>query len=397
MISNAYENTTAPQIESAGSEVMGVYDVAIIGGGLAGLSLSIQLAKKGYSIVLFEKEKYPFHRVCGEYISLESWNFLENLGYPLSDLDLPLIKKLIVSAPNGTYIEHDLPLGGFGISRYKIDQEMAQLARRNGVHLLEERKVTDVNFIRSMFDVRCGTLHYQAKVVCGAFGKRSNLDIKWRRSFTERKPGKLSNYIGVKYHVETDFPPDTIALHNFKNGYCGISQVEDGKYCLCYLTNAENLRSSENSIIDLESNILQKNPFLKRIFHESKVLYRTPVTISQISFERKSQIENHILMVGDAGGMITPLCGNGMSMALHGSKIAANLIHKFLTKKISRQHLEQYYVEEWNLLFRARLRTGRFIQRMFGKEWLTNVFVRAVKPFPSFVSYLIRQTHGEPF
>jgi flavin-dependent dehydrogenase len=45
------------------------YDVAIIGGGLAGLSLSIQLAKKNYSVVLFEKEKYPFHKVCGEYIS----------------------------------------------------------------------------------------------------------------------------------------------------------------------------------------------------------------------------------------------------------------------------------------------------------------------------------------
>src|SRR6476660_6146229 len=121
------------------------YDVAIVGGGLAGLALAIQSARAGYKTVLFEREKYPFHRVCGEYISLESWNFLENLGYPLSDLDLPVIKKLIVSAPNGKYIEHGLPLGGFGISRYKIDHEMAQIARRNGVHLLEERKVTDVH------------------------------------------------------------------------------------------------------------------------------------------------------------------------------------------------------------------------------------------------------------
>ncbi len=40
-----------------------LYDVAIIGGGLAGLSLSIQLANAGYSIVLFEKEKYPFHKL----------------------------------------------------------------------------------------------------------------------------------------------------------------------------------------------------------------------------------------------------------------------------------------------------------------------------------------------
>jgi flavin-dependent dehydrogenase len=37
------------------------FDVAIVGGGLAGLSASILLAKAGYKIILFEKEKYPFH------------------------------------------------------------------------------------------------------------------------------------------------------------------------------------------------------------------------------------------------------------------------------------------------------------------------------------------------
>jgi flavin-dependent dehydrogenase len=52
----------------------------IAGGGLAGLALSIQCAQAGYRTVLFEKEKYPFHKVCGEYISFESWNFLEELG-----------------------------------------------------------------------------------------------------------------------------------------------------------------------------------------------------------------------------------------------------------------------------------------------------------------------------
>jgi menaquinone-9 beta-reductase len=72
------------------------YDVAIIGGGLAGLALSIQLAKKNYSVVLFEKEKYPFHKVCGEYISMESWNFLESLGLPLNSFGLPIIDTLIL-------------------------------------------------------------------------------------------------------------------------------------------------------------------------------------------------------------------------------------------------------------------------------------------------------------
>ena len=70
---------------------------------------------------LFEKEQYPFHKVCGEYISLESWDFLESLGLMLSDMQLPIIKNLIVTAPNGNQLQQALPLGGFGISRYKLD------------------------------------------------------------------------------------------------------------------------------------------------------------------------------------------------------------------------------------------------------------------------------------
>jgi flavin-dependent dehydrogenase len=52
------------------------YEVAIVGGGLAGLSAAISLARLGHSVVLFEKEKYPFHKVCGEYLSMECWDYL---------------------------------------------------------------------------------------------------------------------------------------------------------------------------------------------------------------------------------------------------------------------------------------------------------------------------------
>jgi flavin-dependent dehydrogenase len=249
-----------------------IYDAAITGGGLAGLSLSIQLAKAGYNVILFEKEKYPFHKVCGEYISLESWNFLEELGLPLSDWNLPIIKQLIISAPNGNFIKHDLPLGGFGISRYKIDAELAAIARSNGVTILEETKVTEILFEKKISTIQCGTDKFFAKVVCGTFGKRSNLDVKWKRSFTRQKNNKLNNYIGVKYHIQTEFPADQIALHNFKNGYCGVSKIEDNKYCLCYLTTAKNLQYCNNSIKKMEVDILQQNPFLKNIFSSSKIL-----------------------------------------------------------------------------------------------------------------------------
>ncbi len=373
------------------------YDAAIIGGGLAGLSLSIQLANAGYKIVLFEKEKYPFHKVCGEYISMESWNFIESLGLNLEKMNLPIIKKLIISSTNGKYIKQELSLGGFGISRYVLDNELNNIARQAGVKIYEETKVNDIVFNDDVFTLSTSALKIQCKVAAGTFGKRSNIDVKWSRDFIKKKNNSLNNYIGIKYHVKTELATDTIALHNFKGGYCGISKIEDGKYCLCYLTTAENLKANNNSIPEMEKNVLQQNPFLKEIFSNGKFLPAFPVTISQISFDKKSQVENNVLMIGDAAGMITPLCGNGMSMALHASKIAFDSINKFLQKNISRKEMESQYAATWNLEFAGRLQMGRRIQKLFGKKFTTNLIFAVVKAFPFIIQKLIRATHGKPF
>jgi flavin-dependent dehydrogenase len=374
-----------------------MYDVIITGGGLAGLALSIQLVKAGYRVALFEKETYPYHKVCGEYISLESWNFLEELGLPLSDWNLPIIRRLLLSAPNGQSLEQELPLGGFGISRYKIDAALADIARLAGVDLFESVKVTDMVFEKSQFRVQTSAGTFYSSVACGTFGKRSNLDVKWQRTFIRKRSTRLNNYIGVKYHVKGEFPADLIGLHHFRNGYCGISRIEDDQCCLCYMTTAENLRISGNSIPEMEKRILGQNPYLEQLFSSMIPLFGQPVTISQISFEKRTQVEEHILFIGDAAGMAPPLSGNGMSMALHGSKIAFQCINAFLQGQLARYELEQEYSDQWNRQFGRRLWMGRLLQRWFGSESRTNLLLSSLKPFPKLVSFLISQTHGQPF
>jgi menaquinone-9 beta-reductase len=307
-----------------------------------------------------------------------------------------MISKLIGTAPNGKQLKQKLPLGGFGISRYKLDAALKEIAVNNKVDVFENCKVADVSF-NNDFTLQTSKGEFTCRICCGSYGKRSNLDVKWKRNFIDRKAGKLNNYIGVKYHVQSDLPSDTIALHNFKNGYCGISRIEDGKYCLCYLTTAANLKEHDNSIDAMQAGILYQNPHLKNIFEHSKILYDTPVTISQVSFDKKSQVEDHVLLLGDAAGMITPLCGNGMSMALHGSKIAAEFIGQFLKGEIKRAELEIRYTQKWRSIFGKRLATGRFIQSMFGKTWVTNSFISFMKTIPFLTKALIRQTHGKPF
>ena len=371
------------------------YDVAIIGGGLAGLSAAIVLSRKGYKVLVLEKDDYPRHKVCGEYVSMESKPFLESLGLPVSAMGLPAISKLQVTDTRGNEVHAALPQGGFGISRYVLDDALARLAKEAGATLLTKAKADNVQQANGIFTVSAGAHNYTAKLACGTWGKRSNIDVKWQRPFITGKNKALNNYIGVKYHISYPWPADVIGLHNFKNGYCGISQIEDGKYCLCYLATAADLKHCGNDIKRLERKVLMKNEVLEQIFTNAIFDEGFPVTISQISFDKKELVRDGVLLLGDAAGMITPLCGNGMSMAFHSAKIAAGLVDDFLQARISRVQMEQGYREQWKKMFSTRISLGRLIQSNFGKERATSFFLRAVNALPFLRRRLIKGTSGE--
>lgn len=372
------------------------YDIAIIGGGLAGLSLAIQAATRGHKTVLFEREQYPFHKVCGEYISLESRPFLEKLGVPVSQMKLPVIKQVQTSDVKGRTYQFNLPLGGFGISRYYLDHTLYKIALNKGVNVVH-CKADAVHFSEEQFTITGIFGNISARVAAACFGKRSNIDVKLKRTFVNEQAHSLNNFIGVKYHIRLQHDETTIALHNFKDGYCGLSKIEGDTSCLCYLTTAANLQRSNNSITEMEQRILQVNPRLKHIFENAAFLYERPLTISKVSFSKKQQVEDHLLMVGDAAGMITPLCGNGMSMALHASKLAYEAIDPMLCNKISRAQMEEQYSHRWKEQFSTRLLAGRLVQKTFGGNTSTSMFLKMMHSFPTIANTLIRFTHGNPF
>ncbi|NGM64882.1 NAD(P)/FAD-dependent oxidoreductase [Sphingobacterium sp. SGR-19] len=372
------------------------YDIGIVGAGLAGLTAAIQLRKRGYSVVIFEKNSFPFHRVCGEYISFESWDYLTDCGIDLAGMTLPVIKKIQVSSLSGILLNADLDLGGFGISRYTIDGLLAMRAREIGVEVQDNCKVDHMEMCSDYYLIHSSTANVRVRMAIGAFGKRSNIDVNWKRDFISRKPNALNNYIGIKYHIKTSFPDDTIALHNFKNGYCGISKIEGNKYCLCYLTTASNLRDS-GGIKEMEQRFLYQNAYLRQLFEQSEFQYSQPLSISQISFDTKEPVFARTPLVGDTCGMITPICGNGMSMAMHSGKLLTQLVDKYLQKQLSLDDMLAAYVEEWKKQFAVRLRTGRFVQSQLGKEWRTNLFVSLLKKFPAITNRIMEKTHGRNF
>lgn len=367
--------------------------IVVVGGGLSGLITAFKLAQAGFQPVLIEKKKYPFHRVCGEYISNETVPFLKSMGLFPEKFLPPHINELQLTSVNGKAATLQLDLGGFGISRFSFDQFLYEQAKATGAYFLLDEEVTKLDFVEGKFYLQTNKQKLEADLVIGCFGKRSKLDMVLNRSFIQKR----SPYIGVKYHIRTDHPANRIALHNFKDGYCGISNIEDGKTNLCYLSHRDNVKKYGN-LPDLEENILFRNPFLKSIFKNSDFLFERPETINEISFETKAPVEDHVLMTGDAAGMITPLCGNGMAMAIHSAKILSELIIQSLNKKtFNRSELEQQYSNAWKNTFEKRLWAGRQIQKLFGKEWTSNVVVNLARHSKPVATWLVKKTHGESF
>ncbi|GAA4396665.1 hypothetical protein GCM10023187_05020 [Nibrella viscosa] len=363
-----------------------------MGGGLAGLVSALELSRVGWSVVLVERKTYPFHKVCGEYVSNEVRPYMEALGVDLAGLGAKAINRFQFSSPSGRLLEAPLDLGGFGISRFTLDYALYQLALEAGVTFLLGKQVESATFQEDSFRVTLNdTETLQGRLVIGAFGKRSKLDKQLERAFMQQP----SPYIGVKYHIRTDtFPEDVIALHNFPDGYCGMSAVEDGKYCLCYLTTRRNLKQFGN-IPDMERTILYQNPHLKQIYETAEFLYNKPEVINEISFAPKKAVEDHILMAGDSAGLITPLCGNGMAMAIHGARLVSDVANLYLNGQVNRPQLEKQYQAEWSRLFARRLWVGRNVQRLFGDAWLSEWAVTLFGTFRPLLREVMRQTHGE--
>ncbi|MEQ8358218.1 MAG: FAD-dependent monooxygenase [Cytophagales bacterium] len=361
------------------------YDIGIIGGGLAGLCLSIRLSNAGFKTALFEKKSYPFHRVCGEYVSMEALPYLKSLGFNPFDHGAVRITKLLVSGTSEISLKSNLDMGGFGLSRYVFDAELAKISRHSGTQIFENSLIQHIEKKEANWLIKSNdNRQFEVDQLIGAQGKRSNIDSRLRRKFLNKR----SPYVGIKYHIKYNQDEDLIALHNFRNGYCGISRVENDKYCLCYLVAASELKA-HGSIKSLEQNVLSENPHLKDIFNNAEFLYEKPLAINEITFSKKEINENGILMCGDAAGMIAPLCGNGMAMAIHSSKL--------LAESIILGQGQNNYKKNWEMNFSKRLWIGRAIQGTFGNKSLTNMTLSFFKAMPYLRDRLIRKTHGEEF
>lgn len=367
-------------------------DIVIIGGGLAGLTASIHLKTLGFSVTLVERDVYPKHKVCGEYISNEVKPYLDYLHLDIESLHTVDINTLHISTQSGKLLRTGLKLGGFGISRYTLDNYLYKVAGERGVNLIQDAVTQNHIQPDGSISTTLSGREIKGKIVIGAHGKRSLIDKKLDRSFISKK----SPWLGVKMHYTGRLKSNVVELHNFKGGYCGISMVEDHKINVCYLVKYESFKAYKDIQL-FQEKVLFQNKHLQTFFETVTPILESPLTISQINFDKKLPVEKDIFMVGDAAGLIHPLCGNGMAMAMNSSRLLCTLLYKHKDNLITNKTIiANEYAKLWKTAFSSRLKYSRLLQHILLDKNSQEIAFFIGKTFPLILPQIIKHTHGNP-
>lgn len=124
---------------------MTTWDVAVIGGGVAGSAAAALLARHGLRVVLFDKGRFPRQKVCGEFLSPEGAEVLQRVGvWPQIRLhNPPTIHSLALTAGGGE-ARRKLPVPGWGVSRWLLDDALWRHAQGVGAATHDRATVTRV-------------------------------------------------------------------------------------------------------------------------------------------------------------------------------------------------------------------------------------------------------------
>ena len=116
------------------------------------------------------------------------------------------------------------------------------------------------------------------------------------------------------------------------------------------------------------------------------------IAVSQITFVPKGAFAGDVCMIGDTAGMIAPMCGDGMAMALRVAELGAPLVSAFLERQMTAARFREHYAQVWHREFGLRMRLGRWMHHAYCRPAVSRLGVGAVRRMPGLGRWLIRKT-----
>ncbi len=291
----------------------------IIGGGLAGAAAAARLAMLGAAPTLIEREDAPHDKICGEFLSVEASAHLAALGFDTARLGGARIDRVRLHVGRRS-AEARLPFVATGLTRRSLDWALLDHAETLGAN------------------VRCGVA---VRHIAGTAAVTSAGDISGQlvlatgkhelRGQPRATAGTIDDLIGFKQFYRatpalTAALARTVAITAFDGGYAGLQAVEAGRLNLCLLVTRDRFRDLGGTWPALFTALLGE-PGLA-LLTDAEALLAKPLTIAGVpyGFLTRPDARDPLYRIGDQAAVIPSFCGDGMAMALHGGRLAADMI-----------------------------------------------------------------------
>jgi len=296
------------------------WDVIIVGAGPAGTTLGYELCKTGIKTLIIEKEVFPRYKACGGGVTIKTTKLLDINIQPVIQ-DTISQATLTYKMGNECSLESKSPIAQM-VNREELDSLLLNRAVRAGCEFVDGSKVVEIEVRRG--EVRVATNHSNSicKIIAGADGANSIIS---------RKTGLNSNVVnGVSIESEVNVPARELALWSqrvlldlgsIKGGYGWIFPKRDH---LSIGVGGPGIKASDlNSYFTRFTEHWSNKMKGYKITH--KVGHRLPTRKIHSAI-----CTEHVLLVGDAAGLIEPMSGEGIYNAIRSAQLAAQSIIAYL-------------------------------------------------------------------
>jgi flavin-dependent dehydrogenase len=351
-------------------------DVAIVGAGPAGSTLAALLAARGLAVALIDRDAFPRDKLCGEFLSYDALPIAEALGIDLSAA--PAIAHCRIVSRHRTYA-FDFPHAARGVSRLFLDHALHRRAVAAGAVAITSPATA---VARDRVSTEAGDV--AARVVVGGWGRWGRFDQQLGRKFVRDRSHR--NF-GFKRHYRGELS-DIIELYSFGRGYLGVSPLEGGLTNICGLVHATRIAHLKGRWDAFIGEIRAEEPLLEAMYARHEPAQEGFLSSEPVIFRGRSAVVDGIFMIGDASGVIDPLTGNGMAMAMQSALVAA----PFIVRALSSRKAEEEYRMRHAEMFLPRIAWSRRVAFLLSRPGLLDAALalrsRAAGPF------LLRHTRG---
>jgi len=373
-------------------------DVAVVGGGIAGCVAAIHLAREGFKVVIFEKERAAHHKVCGEFLSGEGLPYLKEIGIEPKKLGAAEITTFRLHG-HRLSVSHRLPMRALGLSRQRLDEKLLERAEAEGVDVRRgvfvKELVDGLESPGGSISLETSEGEVRAERLIVATGKS---DFK---SVNERE-GRDSRYVGFKMHLR--LKPSVmkkvkkhVDLFVFDRGYGGLSPIEDDLANFSFVIEKKALAEIGSDWDALAAHIGNSCWEASHFLDGAEPQFKNLVSIGSIpyGFVRRAPPPTGVFFVGDQMAVIPSLTGDGMTIAMMTGKRAAEAIVEHVGGKARLRfaaHASTRYQREVRTLLRPQIEAGFYLHRLFRKPLFIDVIIRATRRLPALIDAAIFAT-----